>query len=475
MRNKLFWSSLLLILAISIFTPNMNIIPITVAQPIHDIAVTSVAPSMTSVIAGEPVNITVVVENQGTAAENFTVALHYDNTLVENKTVTNIAAGTNTTMFFIWNTTDAKNEVYATLEKEKSYSIEAEASIVLGETDTQDNKLTSLTTIVVKMYYIAIIPQRTVDLTITPGMNYTVAISTDYNGSDIWGWQFGLSYNRVLLEGIEVRNGDLITNTTADSNSARFQAGEFDNAVGKLDQTLAYFFYESPPPSTASGPGTLAYVTFRVKDLGESNITLYETGEAATRLLGYAAAKGGDYTIIDDITPDVFHLVGGYFRNTAAQITHDVAVISVTPSSTSVTVGETVNITVVVKNNGTVDERFDTVVYYDYDERFQGERVIATETLTSLEANGSKSMTVRWNTTNVPAGEHVLTAVVPEVPGELNRINNKMESTTVIVKAKETRPLPITEILVGMIVVVAVIAAIVLVRKRRKKPSPEET
>jgi hypothetical protein len=452
----------------------MNVIPITVAQPIHDIAVTSVTPSTTSVIAGEPVNITVVVENQGTAAENFTVALHYDTTLIENKTATNLAAGTNTTLFFIWNTTDAKAEIYATDEKEKSYTIEAEASIVLGETDTQDNKLTSLTTVMVKAHYIAIIPQRTVNFTITSGMDYTVAIYTDYYGSDVWSWQFSLSYNEVLLVGIEVRNGDLITNTTANSNSARFKAGEFNNTIGELALTLAYFFYESPPPPTTSGPGTLAYVTFRVKDLGESNITLHETGEKATRLIGYDATKGGDYTIIDDITPELYHIVGGYFRNTAAQITHDITVISITPSSTSMTVGETINITVVVKNNGTADERFDVTVYYDYDERFQGQNVIATETVTSLAANANKTLTFTWNTTHVEAAEHKLTAVVPDVPGELNKANNKMESVAVNVKAKEIRPLPITEILVGIVVVVAVIAAIALVRKRRKKPSPEE-
>ncbi len=465
----------MLILTISIFPPNMNIIPITVAQPIHDLAITSVVPSVTSVMAGEPVNITVVVANQGTAAENFTVALRHDTTLIENKTATNIPAGTNTNIFFIWNTTDAKAEVYATNAKEKSYTIEAEASIVLGETETQNNKLTSLTPIVVRMHCVAIIPQHTVNFTITPGMNYTIAIYTDYNESDVWGWQFGLSYNRVLLEGIEVRNGDLITNTTANGNSARFKAGEFDNALGELGLTIAYFFYDSPPPPTTSGPGTLAYVTFRVKNLAESDVTLHETGETATRLIGYDAAKGGEYIVIDDITPDIFHVLGGYFRNTATPITHDIAVISVTPSSTSVTVGETVDITVVVKNNGTVGEGFDVAVYYDYDERFQGERVITTETVTSLEANGDKFLTVQWNTTKVQAGDHVLTALVPDVPGELNKINNKRESVTVTVKAKEIRPLPITEILVGVVVVAAVIVAIVLISKRRKKPSSEET
>jgi hypothetical protein len=457
---------------ISLFTVNMNFIPFSVAQPIHDIAVTSVTTFTTSVIASEPVNITVIVENQGAANENFTVALHHDTTLVENKTVTNLAADSEITLFFIWNTTDVKAEVDATEENEKSYTIEAEASIVPGETDTQDNTLTSPITIKVKTRYIAIIPQRTVNFTVTSGMTYTVAIRTDYHGVDVWSWQFSLSYNEILLEGIEVHNGDLVTNTTANGDSARFVAGVFNNTIGELSLTVAYFFYLSPPPPVTSGPGTLAYVTFRVKGLGESNITL---SERDTKLLGYNVAEGGDFIIIDDITPSLDHVVGGYFRNTAALITHDIAVISVTPSSMSITVGETLDFTVVVKNNGTIDEGFNVIAYYDYDERFQGQNIIATETVATLAETTDTTLTFTWNTTRVEAGEHKLTAIVPDVLGELNKANNKLESEAVTVKARERQPLPLTEILIGIVVVIAVIAAIALVRRRRKKPSPEET
>jgi hypothetical protein len=191
--------------------------------------------------------------------------------------------------------------------------------------------------------------------------------------------------------------------------------------------------------------------------------------------LGYNVAEGGDYTIIDDITPALNHIAGGYFRNTAALITHDIAVISVTPSSTSMTVGEIVDITVVVKNNGTIDEGFDVTVYYDYDERFQGQNIITTETVQTLAATTDKTLTFTWNTTKVEAGEHTLTVVVPDVPGELNKANNKLESEAVTVEARERQPLPLTEILIVIVAVIAVVAAIVLIRRRRKKQSLEET
>jgi len=461
-RKNLFWSSLIFLLTFSLFSVNM--IRISIAQVNHDVAVISVTPSATSVRLGNLVNITVVVKNKGTAAENFTVTLSYDTTAIETRPVTNLAASLNSTLVFTWNTTDRREEIYATDEKEKTYTIKAEASTLPGETNTQDNTLASPSSIRVISYYIAVIPQRTVDLTITPGMNYTVSIYTDYNGSDVWSWQFTLSYRPSVLEGIEVCNGDLIT--TAKNPNATFTAGKFNNTIGKLSLTGAYFAYTSPPPPTTSGPGTLAYVTFRVKSTGESNITLIEK---ETKLLGPNAAP-----IIDYILPFFDHIIYGYFRNTEIQVIHDIAVISVTPSPTSVIAGELVNITVVVENQGTGEETFDVNVYYDYDQRFPGQNVIQTKTVQSLTAGAEKTLIFTWDTTNVKGGSHTITAVVPEVSGELDKTDNLKQGQEVIVKAREAQPLPITELIIGIVIVVAVIAAIALVRKRRKKPLPEQ-
>jgi hypothetical protein len=63
---------------------------------------------------------------------------------------------------------------------------------------------------------------------------------------------------------------------------------------------------------------------------------------------------------------------------------------------------------------------------------------------------------------------------VPSVSGEVNEANNKLESVTVTVNAKEIRPLPIFEIIIGVVVAVAVVAAVVFIRRRRKRQLPEE-
>jgi len=474
-KTNLFWSSLLLLLVFSLFSTHLNIVRITTAQETHDIAVVSVTPSNTSVRLGELANVTVVVENQGTTAENFTVTLYYDTTMIEMKSVTNLAATLNTTLVFSWNTADRREEIYSITEKEKSYTVKALASTLLGETDTQDNTLTSPSPIRVLCQYIAVIPQSTVNPAITPDMNYTVSIYTDYNGTDIWSWQFSLSYNPNILEGIEVRNGDLITK--AKDSSASFSAQGFNNTEGTLGLTLAFFFYKKPEiPFTTTGPGTLAYVTFKVVGVGESNITL-GTDTLLTRPLPSPPYAPEIYHIVDNFNflPSSGHVLNGYFRNTEIQIIHDMAVTSVTPSSTSVLAGELVNVTVVVENQGTAAETFDAEAYYDYDPSFPERNMIGKRTFLSLTAGANITLKFTWNTTNRPARDYTITAIVPELSGETDKADNILQSAEkVTVRANVATPLPIIEIMIGVVVVVVVVVMIIVIRKRRKKPLQPE-
>lgn len=92
--------------------------------PIHDVAVTSVAPQVTSVFRDEIVPISVVVENQGTENENLEVSCYANSTLIGTQTVT-LTNGTSTTLDFFWNTEDA---AFGT------YIISANASTVSPET-----------------------------------------------------------------------------------------------------------------------------------------------------------------------------------------------------------------------------------------------------------------------------------------------------------------------------------------------------
>ena len=397
----------------------------------HDVAIIGVTPFPTSVRSGEPINITVIVENQGTNSEtNFNVTVYYSGTVIETKTVQDLAAGASENLTFTWNTTDAREEVYNTTYKQKTYFIDATASTVPGETDTEDNTLRSNSTVEVISYYIAVAPESIVDTTLTPGKNFTVSIYTDYNGTDIWAWQFSLTYNPLVLQGVSVTNGDLITKTKHDS--AELILGTFNNTLGRLSLTCAYFFYVAPDePYVTSGPGILANITFTVVGIGDSDINLIEE---RTELMGYG--DGEAYGIISDWEPYFYHIISGYFKNTAEIVTHDVAVVSVTFSPTSVKPGEPVNITVVVENQGTVAETFIVAAYYGTG---HPSYLIATpKTVQTLEAGTNISLAFVWDTTDISAITTAIWAEAGTVPGETDTNDNTLRSDEMI----EVLPLP---------------------------------
>jgi len=106
----------------------------------HDIAVANVTSSETEVYAGQIVNITVVVRNEGTETETFNVTAYYGNNVIGTQTVTDLPSGENITLTFIWNTTGVQPSI--------NYTIKAEASVVPGEVDTSDNTYSDGATLV---------------------------------------------------------------------------------------------------------------------------------------------------------------------------------------------------------------------------------------------------------------------------------------------------------------------------------------
>jgi parallel beta-helix repeat protein len=101
---------------------------------IRDIAIANVTVSPNEVQAGEDVNVTVVVENQGSLTnrfnETFNVTVYYDNTPIETKTVSDLAPGDNTALDFTWDTKYVADG---------NYTIKARASVFAPESETSDN------------------------------------------------------------------------------------------------------------------------------------------------------------------------------------------------------------------------------------------------------------------------------------------------------------------------------------------------
>jgi hypothetical protein len=160
--------------------------------------------------------------------------------------------------------------------------------------------------------YIMVVPENTLDTNLIPDMNYEVSIVTDYDGTDVWSWQFSLTFNATVLEGISVSNGDLITQEKNPAAYFMFAPGTFNNTAGTLSLTSAYYDFVGPNYDTTYGPGILANVTFRVKDYGSSDITLVTTPSTDTVLIG--ATGSHTHTIISGyVAPE--KIGNGYFSN----------------------------------------------------------------------------------------------------------------------------------------------------------------
>jgi hypothetical protein len=98
----------------------------------HDVAVAGASPSVNETYVGRTIDIEVNVKNEGNIAENFTVSVFADGTLIGTSDVNNLATNETRQLMFSWNTTDYAPSM--TL-----YTINAQASVVPYEKNTANN------------------------------------------------------------------------------------------------------------------------------------------------------------------------------------------------------------------------------------------------------------------------------------------------------------------------------------------------
>jgi len=148
---------------------------------------------------------------------------------------------------------------------------------------------------------------------------------------------------------------------------------------------------------------------------------------------------------------------------------HDVATINVTASATDVVSGQVINITVVVKNNGTVTETFNVTLFYN-------ETAIETETVTNLAPGDQKTLGFTWNTTGVAEGSYGIRAEADSVSEEANKNNNVYTGPLIRVATKTSLQPFNWAILCALLVVFGIVSlsAVKLLGKKRIKPPVEK-
>jgi len=96
---------------------------------------------------------------------------------------------------------------------------------------------------------------------------------------------------------------------------------------------------------------------------------------------------------------------------------HDVNVLNVVPSATSVSSGDPLTVTVFVKNEGNANESFDLTAFVDLME-------VGTSYMTSVAAGETRTVEFVWNTTNVAPGDYTVSATASQLDNETDTADN---------------------------------------------------
>jgi len=437
-----------------------------VLTPVHDIAVTKVTASPSTVMVGDNVNIDVTVANQGFMPETFDASVYYDTNLIETKTDITIPELTSQKLTFTWNTASVHWGVY---------SISANVSEVPDEINTANNNLTDGTVGVAlhnikvsslsaptsavvgtKVEIEAVLKnegRQTATFTVsfyndtTLIKNQTVedlAPSATTSRTVLWDTTSvatGLHTLKVKVPQLEgelvVTDNELargislvptvrniaITSVTANPTTViRGKTVKINVTIqnqGNVDENVTISLsYDTTPLETQNGI---------ILPAGESKTINFTWNTPANIALKTYTIKA-DVPLIEGENPD---------DNTkTTQVTiaiHDITVVSVTPSKTEVVVGESLNVTVVVKNQGNFTEpSFSVTAKY-------GDNTIGTPiNVNNLAKEQTKTVTFTWNTTGVSPGTYKIKASASTVPDEDDTTNNIQEDDTVTVKLRST-------------------------------------
>jgi KaiC/GvpD/RAD55 family RecA-like ATPase/PKD repeat protein len=203
--------------------------------------------------------------------------------------------------------------------------------------------------------------------------------------------------------------------------------------------------------------GTILTFTW---NFGDGNITA-----VTSPIVTHAYTTFGNYSVILNVTDnDNF-----YNSSTLILIVHnvDVAIVDVIVSATEVYVGQTLSISVVVRNEGTANETFNVTLYYD-------SAAIGTQTVTDLEPGTETTLRFSWDTTDVtPDVSYSIRVEASGVAGETDTDDNAATYDNVRVRSQDVPPpfdwSPTLPYLIPILLGVLGFVVVGIVRKKKEE------
>jgi len=225
----------------------------------HDIAVTNVAPSSTSLIENASLSINVTIANNGDFTETFDAGVKANGTNVAlNQTVTNLASHASTTLTFVWNTTTFVLG---------SYSIVAIAGPVAGETNTADNSRSGgIVQIVVPGADHDVVVTGVAPINTAIGQRFTLNVSVTVANNGLFTETFDVA---IYANGTQAAPSQTVANLNAGQNATLvFQWNTTGWIIGNY--TLSATATPVPgEPNTANN--TLVFGNINVMLPGDAN------------------------------------------------------------------------------------------------------------------------------------------------------------------------------------------------------------
>lgn len=280
-------------------------------------------------------------------------------------------------------------------------------------------------------FTVAISPTTISNPALIANTTFNVNITTFVEGLNHWG--LNLTWNQDVLEMTNATEGPFLTSGGLYTSNFTYTITQ-EEGYALLNSTLL------EPTFSANGTGTLATITFKVKEIGESDInleisTLYDTE---------------DRRIVHILTHSEF-----------TNILRDVTILAIQAGITNneVTIGASIDIDVQVKNNGNMPETVELKIYY-------GLLVINTQSV-SLDINETKTASFSWDTTDLSKGQGELKASITTLQGETATDDNQKVYGTITFIEAAGGIAPEILIAIAIVIVVAVAIAILLLRKMR--------
>lgn len=240
-------------------------------------------------------------------------------------------------------------------------------------------------------------PANITDPTMTPPKKFAIEVKIK-NVTNLYGLDIQMSWNTSILN---------YTTHTMKIPVEKYPDGVLHEPAllikNEVDKTAGTYWlsYSSMYPAEAfNGSGTIFNMTFGVIGIGYCSLDIYSS-DLADR----------DGRPIEHKTED------GYFDNTY----YDVAIIDVKSSTAYASPGQTINIFVTVKNNGTVrDEAFDVSTYW-------GQFLIETKPVIKLSAGTVETLNITWYIPLELDGLEMIWANATIVGKDANPKNNRFE------------------------------------------------